>query len=85
MHQDDPTSLRSLGRGLCELGLGVIDGGGDYLIVPRVYNDNDTRTAPTSVCRSDGFHRKLRTEVAKERGSENKQGNGRRGSKSTSR
>ena len=50
--------------------------GGDS-IAPRIYNDNETQTAPTSVCRSDGFHRKLRTEVEKERGSEIKQGSGR--------
>jgi hypothetical protein len=45
--------------------------------MPRVYYDNETRTALTFVCRSDGFHRKLRTEVEKERGSEIEQGNGR--------
>ena len=47
--------------------------------MPRVYNDNGTRTTPTSVCRPDGFHRELRTEVEKERGSEIEQGNGRGG------
>jgi hypothetical protein len=36
----------------------------------KVCKDNETRTAPTSISGTDGFHRKLRTEVAKERGSE---------------
>jgi hypothetical protein len=44
-------------------------------ITPRVFYDNETRTAPTFVFRSDGFHRKLRTEVEKERGSGIEQGN----------
>jgi len=43
-------AVRSLGRGLSELRLGAIDGGGGDSIVPRVYNDNETQTAPTSVC-----------------------------------
>jgi len=39
----------------------------------RVCEENGTRTAPTSYSGSDGFHRKLRREVAKERGIEIKQ------------
>ena len=34
-----------------------------------VCKDNETRTAPTSTSVTDGFHRELRREVAKERGS----------------
>jgi len=42
---------------------------GSVLNPNMVCKNNDTRTAPTSINSPDGFHRKLRREVAMERGS----------------